>query len=218
MRSPQQYIQDISLIVGDNIADGDLKLDVKWKNYAEGKAALTQVRAMQKELRLLKRDLGSTISGIKSQFITSKASVGKGVSSALAGFVVGKRAVGKFNTLHREALRRSQIHAVQPYDDIKRSVDHILHGLDTVKTKIELSPEYQIRESDSSKDTPPPLPPEPPISAFRDRFYVYLGNEVKGPFSVHQLQALKDTGMITSNTPCCAEGEEVWWDYSQVIV
>jgi hypothetical protein len=45
------------------------------------------------------------------------------------------------------------------------------------------------------------------------RYYVYLENEVKGPYLYEQLVALYNTGTIKDDTRCCLEGTEEWRTY-----
>ena len=46
-----------------------------------------------------------------------------------------------------------------------------------------------------------------------NRYYVYLQNEVKGPYLHEQLVALHNTGAIKNDTQCCLEGTEQWTPY-----
>ena len=78
--------------------------------------------------------------------------------------------------------------------------------LDSVKSQIELSSEYQARPSKPNSSTP--LRP-PPLPTAGERFYIYLNDEVKGPYLREQLVALWDTGTIAADTQCCLEGTEL---------
>jgi hypothetical protein len=165
---------------------------------------------MQKQLRILKRDVGAVVSALKSEFITARTSVGKTLGSGVAGAFFGRRAVGRINAARRDDLRREQLNAVAPYENVKRIIDEIVCQLDTIKGNIEMSPEYIGAESFSRGlgDTiPPPL-----------RFYVFVSEQVKGPYSVEQLQALRDASAIVDDTPCCPEGSETWSSYADTII
>jgi len=63
-------------------------------------------------------------------------------------------------------------------------------------------------QSDVVKPPPLPLPVK--------RYYVYLQNEVKGPYLREQLLDLHDTGAITDDTQCCLEGTEQWAPYLEL--
>jgi hypothetical protein len=216
MSTPQEYIRRISLIVGDEISDGEFDFQIAWSNYAEGKAQLTRIRTMQKEIRLLKKDINATISKIRSEFISERTSVGKdsGFGSFLAGAFFGRRNIGRRNAVRRDGLRREQIDTLEPYDSVKLLIDQIIYQLDTVKGRIELSPEYQIRTPQAAPTKPPPLPLPAPLTR---RFFVFIAEQVKGPYTIEQLQALHDASSITDDTPCCPEGTEAWTSYLHVM-
>lgn len=57
-----------------------------------------------------------------------------------------------------------------------------------------------------------PRPPTKPVS-----FYIYMGDEVKGPFSFAQVEALLQVDSINSTTPCCAEGSQDWKTIADLI-
>ena len=54
------------------------------------------------------------------------------------------------------------------------------------------------------------VPPPPPGSKPRLRCFVYLDDEVKGPFDRGQLKALIDAKQINGTTQGCLEGTESW--------
>jgi hypothetical protein len=216
MSTPQEYLHKIGLIVGDDISDGEVNLHLSWNNYSEAKALLTRIRTIQKEMRLLKKDVSATISAIKSEFTTARTNVGKSFGAGLAAGLFGRRTMGRVNSAQRDDLRRNQINAVEPYERVKRIIDNILHQLDTIKGQIELSPEYQIRTPQASPAKPPQLPPPLPARPTR-RFFAFIAEQVKGPYTVEQLQALHDASTITDDTQCCPEGTEEWQSYSHVI-
>lgn len=212
MSTPQEYLQRIGLIVGDDISDGEVNLHLAWNNYTEAKALLTHIRTIQKEMRLLKKDVSATVSAIKSEFTTARTEVGKSIGAGLAGAFFGRRTVGRVNSARRDDLRRNQINTVEPYDRVKRIIDHILHQLDTVKGQIELSLEYQLRTPQVAPAKPPPLPPPP-----TRRFFAFIAEQVKGPYTIEQLHALHDASTITDDTQCCPEGTEEWQSYLHVM-
>ena len=43
MTTPQEYLQRIGLIVGDDISDGEVNLHLAWNNYTEAKALADQL-------------------------------------------------------------------------------------------------------------------------------------------------------------------------------
>jgi hypothetical protein len=156
-------------------------------------------------MRLLKKEVNAVVSAIKSEFATARTSVGTGFGEGLTAAIFGRRAAGRANAGQRDALRREQIDAVEPYDRVKRTIEQIIHQLDLTKGQIELSPEFQIRTPKKNAVAAPAL--SPPTSS---RFFLYLGDEVKGPYTPEQIHALRDTGAVTDQTQCCAEGSQQW--------
>ena len=218
--SPEDFLQKISAIVGQDISSGQITMRVSWNDPAEARSLLLRLRTMQKQLRLLKRDASAMISSVKSEYATARMRVGKTFASGLAAGFFGRRTVGHFNSAQRDSLRRSQVSAVAPFERVKGIIDSLLYQLDTVKGQIELSPEYlssasrakPVIKAEVVASTPFSKPPPLPLS----RFYIYIGDQVKGPYSREQLQALRDASAIADDTLCCAEGSEVWITYTEV--
>jgi hypothetical protein len=71
---------------------------------------------------------------------------------------------------------------------------------------------------------PPPLPqivpkpPPPPQSPQTDSYFLYINDEVKGPFSVSQINALLQVASVTSKTKCCPQGTQEWNTIADYIV
>lgn len=137
MATIPEYYQRVNQILGTDIQDGRLNLSFKWETPGEAKILLSKIRIMQKELRLVKKDLAFDIQSIRSGYITSKAKVGQGAGSAISSLLLGRKVVGRGNAWERESLRRQQISHLSPYESVKRLLDTILLELDKVKIKIE---------------------------------------------------------------------------------
>ena len=165
---------------------------------------------MQKKLRLLKQQIKAAIASTKSEFTTARVSVGKSFGAGFAAGLFGRKTMGSINATRRDDLRRAQIRAVAPYENVKGIIDQIINKLDSIKGQIELSPEYQTRPEKPIKAAP--IRP-PPLPATSRRYYVYLNSEIKGPYLREQLKALYDTGTIATDTQCCLEGAEEWTPY-----
>ena len=54
-----------------------------------------------------------------------------------------------------------------------------------------------------------------PLSGRTARFYAFVNDEVKGPYTLEQLHALHDAAAITESTQVCREGGEEWQPYFQ---
>ncbi|MEO0454631.1 MAG: DUF4339 domain-containing protein, partial [Verrucomicrobiota bacterium] len=56
---------------------------------------------------------------------------------------------------------------------------------------------------------PPPLPISKEV-----QLYIYLNNEVKGPYTANQLLPLTEIGILRKDTLVCLEGQDNWIAYS----
>ena len=204
MPTPADFLSKLSEIVGHDVSDSRAKLHLSWNNREEGRAVLQRIRTMQKQLRFLKQEVNAIAAAVKSDYTTERMKVGKTLASGLAAGFFGRRTVGRFNSAQRDSLRRSQMGAVAPYEAIKHAIDRTIASLDQVKGRVELSPEYQQTASSPSTSR---------LVDSAARFYAYLREEVKGPYSRDQLAALFDTQVISTNTMCCPEGSEEWQAY-----
>ena len=120
--------------------------------------------------------------------------------------------MGRINAGRRDDIRRSQHAEMQPYEELKRLIDGLLAKLDQAKSQIELSPEYQIRTSDKSEtlvSNSDILPPPLPNQSVRD-FFLFIGEDVKGPFTTHQIEGLVSAGVVSDTTLACPVGSETW--------
>lgn len=195
------YLGRLNRIVGHDVTQATEILHFSWKDYQEGLTLLERIRRMQKELRLLKQEVSGTISAIESEFRAAHTGV-------------SKRKVAGRNAARKDNPRRDQLDSVVPYQTIKHAIDRTIVQLDSVKGQIELSPQCQVRggRTDSPR-YPTSAPPVPPA-----RFFVYVQEVVKGPYTSEQLAALYDLQSISEDTLCCSEGTENWQRYFDILV
>ena len=210
------FLARINHIVGCDVSKSDSTIRLNWNNYDEGRALIQRLRVMQKELQLLKQEIGATVTAIKSEFTTARTKVGKSFGAGLAAGFFGRKTMGRANASHRDSLRRGQMQAVAPYETLKGTIDRLLAVLDQLKGQIEVSPAYKIRTATLPKkavvvpSTPLLPPPTPELAPPTHRYFAFLNDDVKGPYSVEQLMALKDAGTLTEQTQICPEGTEDW--------
>jgi len=67
---------------------------------------------------------------------------------------------------------------------------------------------------------PPPPPaaqtPVADVSTTQQRFFVYVVDAVKGPFSIEQIKALLSVATVSLDTQVCKEGTEDWFSLRQL--
>lgn len=119
-----------------SIAKGK-KVHVQWNTVAEAKLQKAKITQVQKELRLIKKEVGTTKKIVNAQYAAEMAKVGKGFGAGVAAGLFGKKTAGKINTLNREAKRQQQLNAILPYENVIRLIDGIVVQLDELKLKIE---------------------------------------------------------------------------------
>lgn len=198
------YFRALEHVVGDQTPDDKITFNFHWDDYESGKRLIANIRDMQKQIRLLKKQLSAEMSEVRSHMTTNRTAIGKGVGTALGGMIFGRKAMGSMNAARRDDARVAQHRAMQPYEDLKNLMDQVLAKLESTKSHIELSPEYRVRPV-SSRALPPPRPP-----TSKSRFWAYLGNEVKGPFTIEQLSGLLTAHVANDTTLVCLEGTEDW--------
>ncbi len=208
--SALEYMARIKRVMGIPAGQDSTTLHLTWNNREEGKALIQRIREMQKELRLIKQEVTATISAVKSEFASARTQVGKGFGAGLAAGFFGRKAMGSVNASEKDRLRRKQADFVRPYEAAKHEIDQFLATLDRFKGKIELSPEYRVAESKAQAKVLAPwaLSALPPRAA--PKYFVFLNEDVKGPYTKSQLATLLDAGTITPETQVCPEGTEEW--------
>jgi len=71
---------------------------------------------------------------------------------------------------------------------------------------------YEYRVPDVQQ-TAPPLP----AAALPQRYFIYAGDAVAGPYERAALMAMRSIGQITDATPCCTEGADEWRSIGEVL-
>lgn len=94
---------------------------------------------MQKELRLVKKDLGLTIKAIRADYNAARAKIGTGVGAGVAwGLMKGhRRVLGQIHRMERLDLRRRLDAVLNPYLIVSRTIDEVLVQLDATKVLID---------------------------------------------------------------------------------
>ena len=135
MLSAQDYQKRVQAIIGNLAQDG--KVHLTWNTAAEAKLHKTRIIQVQKELRLVKKELTAVKKVIHASYAAEKTKVGKGLNAALAGALLGKKAVGKSNAAAKGNLQRQQFNAIAPYEYVGRTIDNILLQLDQLKLQLD---------------------------------------------------------------------------------
>ncbi len=210
MDETKDILAKIESILGARIAeDGTLNIHYDYSCYTEARNVLHQVRSNQKELRALKREINQICKEIRAEYASKRTMVGKGVGAGLATAFLGRKTVGGFNSIKRDGLRDEKDAALVPYENLKLTIDNIIHQLDDVKHNVEMSEEYADKPS-KSRARRPNTKQANQIRRKEDRFYAFMDDEVQGPFDLNEIGALVKAAAIGADTQLCVEGEHDW--------
>lgn len=125
MASPEEYRQLLS----------DLGLDcieIKANTLAEGIRALSTVHNIQTQLGQIKSEINSDMKTVRAEYrlrISSAASTSPGLMKDS-----GKtKPTGRMRANEKERLRRRRDGILQPYENMKTSIDDLITQLDSAK-------------------------------------------------------------------------------------
>jgi hypothetical protein len=133
MNWPKKYQSRIEAILGSFFRSGRVELNLKFDSPTEVKQHLIHIRQMQKELRLVKKDVVLEMRQIRSAYTRQQSNARPGCLSAL----LGKRAAIHATAMKREKLRGERVEALVPYENVNRMLDEILVKLDEAKNQLE---------------------------------------------------------------------------------
>lgn len=131
----QEYEKKVWAILG-TISKGK-EIQLQWETTGEAKLHKARITQIQKELRLVKKDITLTKKTINSLYATEKTKVGKGFGAGISAGLFGKKTAGKMNAATRDNLRRNQLKAIAPYEDVNRMIDNAIVQLDQLKLQLD---------------------------------------------------------------------------------
>lgn len=131
MPSAAEYAQRIQAILeGRNTVD--------LKRLEDAPPTLKRLTQVQKELKLLKKEIGLTIKSLKAQYTDQKMQASKNTGGKeLSKILFGRRLVSRFDADQKRDIQQSQHQQLAPYEDVSRIIDRTLLDIDALKIKIE---------------------------------------------------------------------------------
>jgi hypothetical protein len=128
MKSPQQYFNEIK-------ENGLAHMEISASSIPEARKAHKEVIAAQKQLRKIKREINTDMKAIRDHYRQQSANAASGSSAVLE--IMGKRkTAGKVRAEAKRQLRRDRDRKLEPYDNVKQTIDDLLMQMDSVKIKI----------------------------------------------------------------------------------
>lgn len=131
MTTVSNYLDRLKSIFDIPEDSNEINLSFEWENPEEAKLILSKIIIMQKELRLLKKDINATIKTIRLQYSEDKSNIGTGISSLFRN-----RTISKINSIQRQSIRNKELSEIKPYQNILRNIDGIMIDLDKIKIKL----------------------------------------------------------------------------------
>lgn len=128
------YGERIQDILGP-MARGGMRLE--WETVTEARLHKSKITQVQKELRLLRKEIAQDKKAVTSAYTTGRARVGKGFGSELMAGIFGRRRMGRANVLARDNLRQRQLEETARHDNAIRAIDNAMLDLDKVKLQLD---------------------------------------------------------------------------------
>ncbi len=129
MKSASDYKRDLDRL-------GLTRLEIEVSFIPEAREALKQVRNAQKQLRQIKREINLDLKAIRAEYKQRSANAASGSSAALT--IMGKRKLaGQVRADAKRQQRQERDSIIQPYDNLKFTIDDLLLQMDVAKGKIQ---------------------------------------------------------------------------------
>lgn len=133
MKTIDQYVVEVKKIVGIPLDQNHVDFQWEIASIKDAKLQITKIRQIQKELRLVKREIGNEIKMIRADYKVRASNVQAGILSTF----IGRRAAGQDRARKRLDVKQKEMATIAPYEKIVRQIDNILVQLDNVKIDIE---------------------------------------------------------------------------------
>ena len=127
MASAEEYRQQVSDLGLDRI-------EIEASSLTEGKAAVANVRRLQKELRQIKRNINLEMKTIRAEY---KQKIAEAGTSGLTGLLAMGRGGGKFRASEKRRVRAERDSKLDPYDQVKLTIDDLIVQLDGAKLQLQ---------------------------------------------------------------------------------
>lgn len=131
MATPQDYERRIKQAL-----EGNTQFSVN--TVPEAQLATKRIVQLQKELRLIKKEIGLTIKSLRAQYADQKADVGKaGFGKGVMQGIFGKKSVAHMDATQKDRIRQTQNKQLAPYEALQNNIDRFILEFDGHKVKLE---------------------------------------------------------------------------------
>lgn len=137
MNMPLPVVHELERITGDSLADGELNLHFAWGSRAEGKALVGRLRIMQKELRILKRQVRERMADVRGDHVASR----QGVQAGFVASMFGRQSATRDRINKRERSKLAEAQALGPWSNAANMIDRMLLTIDGAIVDVQANPE-----------------------------------------------------------------------------
>lgn len=135
MSQADDYKKRVDAIIAPILRQGHIHVAVS--SPAEAKAAKAHLILLQKQIRLIKKEVSTVTSQIRAQYSSAITEVGKGSGAAFQAGLFGRKNTGRMNSSRRDDLRKQEQQALAPYDGVQQYIDQVLLALDQMKVQLD---------------------------------------------------------------------------------
>ncbi len=120
-----------------------------------------------------------------------------------------KRYEASHPTPRASAAREHQERLIALYLKVKFTISKQVELFDDIKQTIE--------KSLASEPHPPDPYPNLVASDLTTEYFLFMNEEVQGPFQLLDLLAERDSGLLSNETLCCLAGTEKWCPFGEMV-
>lgn len=132
MTAASDYMGKFKSIFGMPEDSDRMEFSIDLDTPVKAKVALGKIIIMQKELRLLKKEINAEIKVIRAKYAEEISRVGTDFWSSL----VRTRSTIKVNSLKKNSIKKDQLSEIEPYNELIRIIDNNMIVLDKAKIDI----------------------------------------------------------------------------------
>jgi hypothetical protein len=131
-----RYYEDRMWEAVESIAK-NREIALEWNTITEAKLHKSRLTQVQKQLRLIKKEIVQTKHEINAAYTSEGIGIGKSFGAGIAAGFFGRKTMGKVNASTRNSIRQQQIRAIAPYEEVSRKIDNVLLQFDQLKLQLD---------------------------------------------------------------------------------
>lgn len=135
MPKAEDYKRRVDAILAPYLDRGQLRINAR--TPAEAVDHKARVTLMQKEIRLVKREMGAETKAIRAHYSSDIAQTGKGAGGAFQAGLFGRKNAGHLNAARKDQMRQEERATLAPFEQVGAYIDQILLALDAAKMALD---------------------------------------------------------------------------------